>query len=159
MTDVTVTFRETNVGDADADALLAAYFTDRVHTWAGTDDAYVPKPATARQFTPPDGVLLIAERSGAPIGIGGARRIPSASGHWFEIKHLYATPASRGTGVGAALLRELEQRAIGFGATDLVLDTNSALKAAERLYTSAGYADVPPFNDNPNATNWYRKSI
>jgi len=27
------------------------------------------------------------------------------------------------------------------------------------LYSGAGYEDCAPYNDNPNATNWYRKLL
>jgi ribosomal protein S18 acetylase RimI-like enzyme len=65
----------------------------------------------------------------------------------------------RGRGWGSLLLAELEARARQFGATEMVLDTNSSLEAAGALYQRSGYEDVPPYNDNPNATNWYRKKL
>ena len=33
------------------------------------------------------------------------------------------------------------------------------LAAAGGLYQSAGYAPIDPYNDNPNATNWYGKRV
>ncbi len=57
------------------------------------------------------------------------------------------------------LLAELEARAIGFGATHAVLDTNASLEAAAGLYHSHGYESIEPYNDNPNATNWYGKAL
>jgi len=57
------------------------------------------------------------------------------------------------------LLSELENRAEALGATEIVLDTNAALDAAGSLYASSGYQSIEPYNDNPNATNWYRKSV
>ena len=46
-----------------------------------------------------------------------------------------------------------------FGAEELVLDTNASLEAAGGLYRSSGYVDIEPYNDNPNATNWYGKRV
>jgi hypothetical protein len=40
-----------------------------------------------------------------------------------------------------------------------VLDTNERLEAAQSLYRSSGYIDVEPYNDNPNATHWFRKVL
>jgi ribosomal protein S18 acetylase RimI-like enzyme len=75
------------------------------------------------------------------------------------VKHLWLAPAGRGRGEGRRLLAELERRAIGFGAGELVLDTNASLEAAGGLYRSSGYVDVEPYNANPNATNWYGKRV
>jgi GNAT superfamily N-acetyltransferase len=75
------------------------------------------------------------------------------------VKHLYLTPHARGRGLGSALLAELERRARELGAATLVLDTNRSLLAAGGLYRSAGFVPVPPYNDNPNATDWYAKRL
>jgi hypothetical protein len=40
-----------------------------------------------------------------------------------------------------------------------VLDTNASLDAAQGLYQSAGYQEIPAYNDNPNATHWFGKRI
>ena len=68
-------------------------------------------------------------------------------------------PAARGTGLGRALLGELERRAALLGATEVVLDTNARLAAAQHLYRSSGYAETSPYNDNPNATHWFSKRL
>lgn len=154
-----LTLHDASPDDADARALLDAYIADRVATWADDDRPYRPKTAPAEQLTPPNGALLVARLDGEPVGVGGVRRIPSDEGAWFEVKHLFATHAARGHGVGKALLAALEQRAIELGATDVVLDTNSSLAAAGGLYAAAGFASVEPFNDNPNANAWYRKRV
>jgi GNAT superfamily N-acetyltransferase len=62
-------------------------------------------------------------------------------------------------GVGRALLAELERRALALGATELVLDTNDSLEAAGSLYRSSGFEPSEPYNGNPNATAWFRKSL
>jgi ribosomal protein S18 acetylase RimI-like enzyme len=54
---------------------------------------------------------------------------------------------------------ELEARAVGLGARQIVLDTNASLEAAQGLYRTTGYEDIPPYNDNPNATNWFAKRL
>ncbi|WP_395639140.1 GNAT family N-acetyltransferase [Pseudolysinimonas sp.] len=145
-------FRETSVVDPIADELLGEYFGMREHGMTSYR-TFRPDPAT---FTPPEGVFLVAELDGAPVGCGGMRMLSPARG---EIKHLWVRPAARGTGSGRALLLELERRAAGFGATEVVLDTNERLEAAQSLYRSSGYVDVEPYNDNPNATQWFRKHL
>lgn len=146
-------FVPTPVDDPVADELLGEYFASRELGMPGYI-AFRPDPA---RFTPPDGEFLVVESDdGLPIGCGGVRMLTPTRG---EIKHLWIRPAARGTGLGKALLAELERRARHLGATEAVLDTNARLEAAQRLYRSTGYADIPPYNDNPNATHWFRKAL
>lgn len=137
-----------------AQSLLQAYFADRAITFIG--GAYTPKPADPATLRAPQGAFLVAWRGDEPVGCGALRMLAP---HRFEVKHLYVDPAGRGQGTGAALLAALEARAVELGATEVVLDTNSALEAANGLYTSRGYASVAPYNDNPNATSWFRKPL
>ena len=53
----------------------------------------------------------------------------------------------------------MEDRPQQFGAEYLVLDTNESLVEAQSLYRSLGYELIEPYNDNPNATTWYRKAL
>jgi GNAT superfamily N-acetyltransferase len=137
-----------------AQSLLQAYFADRAMTFIGGD--YKPKPADPATLRAPEGAFLVARQDEQPVGCGALRRLTPVR---FEVKHLYVAPAGRGHGTGAALLAALEARAVELGAHEVVLDTNSALEAANGLYTSRGYASVEPYNDNPNATSWFAKPV
>ena len=75
------------------------------------------------------------------------------------MKHLYVAPAARGSGIGKRLMDRLEAHARREGVSWLVLDTNRSLEAAAGLYRSRGFLPVAPFNDNPNATDWYAKQL
>ena len=146
-------FIDTSV--TEAHALLEEYFAYREQTFPSAS-GYVTTFPLPHDFTTPNGLFLIVGLDGRAVGCGGIRSL----GHGrFEVKHLWIQPAARGRGLGRALLAELERRAIDIGATDLVLDTNSSLAAAGALYTSTGYRDIEAYNDNPNATNWYAKSV
>ncbi len=153
-------FRETLPSDPAARRLLNEYFSSRELGFTGATGYTIVFPGDA-QFEPPHGVFLVIESDGDPIGCGGIRHIDSTAidDHWFEVKHLWVEPEGRGSGLGRLLLAELEGRAIGFGATHTVLDTNASLEAAGGLYFSAGYLTIEPYNDNPNATNWYKKLL
>jgi len=149
-------FRVAEVTDPDAHALLAEYFAMRAAGFDPAAGAYrtvFPDPA---RFLPPAGVFLVVEADGAAVGCGGIRMLDAARA---EVKHLYLRDAVRGRGWGGRLLAELEQRGLQLGATEAVLDTNADLEAAGRLYRSHGYAEIPPYNDNPNATLWFRKEL
>jgi len=156
-------FREVDVTSAEALALLDAYFAERSAGFPAEQGEYRPTYPTSEQFTPPAGVFLVVEDdAGEVIGCGGVRRIqrrPETYEVRFEVKHLWLAPNARGKGAGRKLLHELERRAIGFGAQELVLDTNASLEAAGGLYRSSGYVEVEPYNANPNATHWYGKRV
>lgn len=139
-------------------ALLETYFAERA-TGFPVRGGYRVAPPDPAAFLPPDGVFLRLDAE-APVGCGGLRRLADDEhGRRLELKHLYVAPEARGRGLGRALLDELERRALAQGAATVVLDTNRSLKAAGGLYRSAGYLPVPAYNDNPNATDWYAKTL
>jgi GNAT superfamily N-acetyltransferase len=164
-----VTFRESAVTDTSAHELLTDYFEGRARGFPAGPYAYLRSFPRPEQFVPPDGVFLVAQLDDTDVGCGGIRRIgPDGAGSAeptlatstrFEAKHIFIRPQSRGHGLGRALLQELERRARKFGATQLVLDTNSNLDAARGLYLTSGFELIEPYNDNPNATDWYGKRL
>lgn len=154
-----LTFSPAAVDSEPAATLLGEYFTSReLGFTGGRYRVFTPDP---EMFTPPAGVFLVAEENDEPVGCGGVRRIADApdGAVQFEVKHLWLRPSTRGKGFGRAMLGALEDQAVLLGATRLVLDTNASLEAAGGLYRSSGYTDIPPYNDNPNATNWYAKDV
>ncbi|MGI9823409.1 GNAT family N-acetyltransferase [Agromyces sp. Marseille-Q5079] len=159
-------FRTALVSGAEAHGMLTAYFAERAAGFPPEQGEYRPTFPTDAAFTPPAGVFLIVDdevgAESTAIGCGGIRRIdpdPQSGLVRYEVKHLWLTDAARGRGAGRALLVELERRARGFGAEELVLDTNASLAAAGGLYRSSGFVEIEPYNDNPNATTWYAKRL
>ena len=160
-----MSFRETLPSDRQTHELLAEYFSSRELGFTGEHGYTIVFPHD-EQFVPPHGVFLVVENDGAGVGSGGVgcggiRMIePGTEGAVrFEVKHVWVDPLARGAGLGRRILAELERRAIEFGASEAVLDTNASLEAAAGLYRSSGYHEVAPYNDNPNATNWYAKAL
>jgi GNAT superfamily N-acetyltransferase len=149
-------FRETSVDEPEAHALIAEYFAMRAGTFPiDLGDYHAAFPAAAN-FTPPAGVFLVVVEDGEDIGCGGVKALSPVR---YEIKHLWVQPRMQGRHLGRALLEQLELRARGFGATEVVLDTNASLVAAGNLYRSSGYEEIDAYNDNPNATHWFRKNL
>ena len=105
-------------------------------------------------------MFVLAYDGDDPVGCGGLRRIADdGTDVRFEVKHVFVTPSGRGRGVATALMDELERAGAALGATAIVLDTNDSLVAAGAMYRGRGYERVEPFNDNPNATAWYRRRV
>jgi GNAT superfamily N-acetyltransferase len=168
-----VSYADVSVTDPTAHRMLAAYFAERAAGFPAQLGAYRTALPDPEQFIPPAGVFIIAhDEDDNPAGCGGVRSLPTEKRpdgaiepdcHHpvvrYEIKHLWVDPAHRGLGLGRSILNELEERARGFGATEVVLDTNFSLEAAGSLYRSSGYEAIEPYNDNPNATDWFRKEL
>lgn len=160
-----VSFRESSVTDDAAQAQLADYFHSRAQSFPASMGAYRTPVPEAAHFVPPRGVFLIVEGEdvagdAADVGCGGIRLLAHSAGVTrFEVKHLWVQPSAQGTGIGTLLLTELESRARAFGASELVLDTNAAQESATRLYRRAGFVEIPPYNDNANATHWFAKNL
>jgi GNAT superfamily N-acetyltransferase len=144
----------------EVDALLDAYLDEREATFPSAQGSYSRKRTPAAEFTPPVGTFVVAYDEGRPVGCGGLRRIPDDGDDVrFEVKHVFVTPEGRGRGVATAVMDALEASGADLGATAIVLDTNDSLVAAGAMYRGRGYERVAPFNDNPNATAWYRKPV
>ncbi|HEX5096368.1 MAG TPA: GNAT family N-acetyltransferase, partial [Acidimicrobiia bacterium] len=108
------------------------------------------------EIRPPAGVMLVATLHSEPVGCGCLKfhgRAPT------EIKRLWVADAVRGLGIGRRLLRELEQRAAQSESRVVRLDTNAALVEAIAMYRSNGYSEIPAFNDEPYANNWFEKQL
>jgi GNAT superfamily N-acetyltransferase len=153
---------ESRVDDPVAHELLTEYFDSRAAGFPRQQGRYRTTFPVPDDFIAPHGIFLVAvDDDDTQLGCGGIRRLESAGIdiRRYEVKHLYLRRTARGQGSGRALLAELERRARAFDATELVLDTNASLEAAGSLYRSSGYHDIPPYNENPNATNWYRKIL
>jgi ribosomal protein S18 acetylase RimI-like enzyme len=145
----------TPADDPVAARLLDDYFASRELGFVG--GVYQRTPPDAAAFVPPRGTFLVVyDEDDVAVGCGGVRMLTPTRA---EIKHLWLDPSTRGKGWGRTLLSELEARAVGLGARQIVLDTNATLEAAQGLYRSSGYDEIEPYNENPNADLWLRKDM
>jgi GNAT superfamily N-acetyltransferase len=149
-------YRPASPADDDAHELLSDYFGMRTETFPDGLGAYHTVFPDPKSFTHPAGIFLVVDDELGPVGCGGVRMLTPERA---EVKHLFLRDRARGKGWGRELLAELEARAVGLGAREIVLDSNASLEAARGLYRTTGYEDIAPYNDNPNATNWYRKPL
>ncbi|HEY8502310.1 MAG TPA: GNAT family N-acetyltransferase, partial [Solirubrobacterales bacterium] len=107
-------------------------------------------------LVPPNGTLLIARASGEPAGLGGIRHLDTEIA---EVKSMYVAPAFRGTGLGRRILARLDEIALEHGCRAVRLDTSDYLTPAVDLYRSAGFREVPAYNENPKADIWFERSL
>ena len=107
-------------------------------------------------LTPPGGVFLLGRSGGAVVACGGVRALGPGVG---EIKRMWVERSSRGRGLGARLLRELEDAARDVGYQLIRLDTNEVLVEAIRLYETHGYRRIDRYHDRPDPTHFYEKSV
>ena len=108
------------------------------------------------EFRPPRGVFLVVRRDSTAVGCGGVRPLPDGTG---ELKRMFLDESVRGMGAGRRLLRALEEHAAAAGYEVLRLDSRLGLTTAIALYRSAGYREIPPYNDNPDAQIWMERSL
>ncbi len=97
-------------------------------------------------YAPPEGRLLLALAGGDAAGCVALRKIGEEI---CEMKRLWVKPAFRATGLGRRLAETLMAEARVIGYRRVRLDTLPSMKAAQALYLSLGFVDIPPYNDHP----------
>jgi GNAT superfamily N-acetyltransferase len=144
-----------DAGSAEVEVLLAAYVAEMQAMF----DYQISRgmPTTPADFEAGHGrFFLVRDDDGTPVGCGGVRLLDPQTA---EVKRMWLDPAARGRGMGRELLAALEQAAVELGAGRGVLDTFDVLGPAMALYRSAGWEEVPAYNDNRQATHWFAKAL
>jgi DNA-binding MarR family transcriptional regulator/GNAT superfamily N-acetyltransferase len=112
--------------------------------------------AEDRELVPPTGAFLVASVDGEPVGCGAVKSLTPGIG---SLKRMWVADTVRGLGIGRRILEALEVTARELGLTTLRLETHQTLEEAIRLYRSAGFREVTPFNADPYAHHWFAKRI
>ena len=134
----------------------AAYYTELDRRFDAGFDPARSLTADDDELRPPAGLLLVASLHGEPVGCGALKFHGDEP---TELKRMWVAGSARGLGLGRRLLSELEAHAGRHGAQVVRLETNRSLVEAIALYRSAGYTEVPPFNDEAYAHHWFEKKI
>jgi GNAT superfamily N-acetyltransferase len=152
-----VELRQVDPEDPDAQRCLRAYVAElnRRAPERGFDPS---KGSTAapHEVRPPNGAFVVAYLRGEPIGCGAVKHHPGGA---TDVKRMWLAESARGLGLGRRLLEHLEGIARAHGSTEVRLETGDVLSEAIALYRSAGYEEVPPFNDEPFADRWFAKPL
>jgi putative acetyltransferase len=93
-------------------------------------------------YQPPRGGLYLARIGGTAAGCVAFRPLADRV---CEMKRLYVRPAHRSAGVGARLVEQAIEAARAIGYAEMYLDTLPSMTAAQRLYTSRGFREIPPY--------------
>jgi DNA-binding MarR family transcriptional regulator/GNAT superfamily N-acetyltransferase len=145
----------TDPAHPDARRCLQAYVAELDRRFDAGFDPARSNPAPDDGLRPPAGLMLVARLGGEPVGCGALLFGDGVC----EIKRMWVSESVRGTGLGRRLLAELETHAATAGARILRLETNQTLVEAIALYRSAGYAEVPAFNDETYAHHWFERQL
>ncbi len=156
LTIATIEIRPVDPDGADARSCVRAYFAELDRRSESGFDATAGISAEPHEVTPPAGLFLVAYLRGEPVGCGAVKHHP---GEASEIKRMWVAEPARGLGIARRLLAELEKEAVASGAGTAHLETNETLVEAIALYRSAGYVEVPAFNEEPFAHHWFEKRL
>jgi ribosomal protein S18 acetylase RimI-like enzyme len=100
-------------------------------------------------YAPPAGRLLLARVAGEVVGCVGLRPLEPGI---CEMKRLWVEPGFGGYGIGRVLAETVIEAARRIGYQSMRLDTfPGRMPAAQHLYQSLGFREIPPYYDNPFA--------
>lgn len=139
--------------DPAAAAMLQAMVDYLKRIYGSIRDA---APASAEEMSPPDGGYVLLAEDGRDVAGGGFKRLDTDT---CEIKRMFVVPEARSRGLARRLLEELEAAARDAGYRRARLDTGAEQPHAQALYRSAGYRDIPDYNDNHLAVYWGEKDL
>jgi DNA-binding MarR family transcriptional regulator len=140
----------------DARYCLAEYVAELNRRSERGFDPSVGATALPHEVRPPAGEFFVVYLRGTPIGCGAVKYHEGAP---TEIKRMWISPTARGLGLGRRLLEHLETCARKSGARAARIETGAVLTEALALYESAGWVEVPAFNDEPYADHWFEKPL
>lgn len=150
-----VVFRPCDPELAPASELLSEMRVELGQLYA--DPARLDVPAlNPSDLRPPAGTYLVGFDGETALAGGGVRGLSEGTA---EIKRMFVRPLARSRGLAGLLLAALEEQTLALGYQAVRLDTGPKQQHALRLYRSAGYVDIPPYNDNPFACFWGEKSL
>ena len=141
-----------DAASADAQWCLQQYYADIDERFEDGVDLDAILTSDVDEVSPPNGLFLIARLDGNAVGCGCLKRTAPGT---VDIKRMWLSPDVRGRGLGRAMLHRLVAEARRLGFRQVRLETNRALTEAIGLYRSAGFVEVPAFNDEPHAHYWF----
>ena len=156
LTAAMVEIRDVDPEHPDARQCLRSYFAELERRSGAPFDPLIGSTAEPHELRPPAGEMVVAYLRAEAVACGALKHF---GGGVCDLKRMWVADAARGLGLGRRLLADLERRAARAGAHTVRLETNATLVEAIALYRSAGYREVPAFNDEPFADHWFEKGL
>ena len=129
----------------DAARRLVEEYASSLHLDLGFQDFDQEIASLSREYGPPAGAFLLAERDGAFLGCVALRKWEDGC----EMKRLYVRPEGRGLGIGRLLAEAIVDEARRLGYKTMRLDTLPSMREAQGLYAALGFRPVAPYRYNP----------
>lgn len=148
-----VTVRRAEAADfARLHALLGRYFGEGSVLQRDSDE-------DVRHYLA-DGLLgfVIAQRGDELVGCVLCRELPSLLSS-CECKRLYVVPECRGQRLASRMMDLVERQAREARYSWMYLDTKDDFLEAIALYEARGYSRCERYNENPQATMFFRKRL
>jgi ribosomal protein S18 acetylase RimI-like enzyme len=101
--------------------------------------------------SPPAGRLLLAfqDKKQSAEEAAGCVALRALDARTCEMKRLYVRANARGHGAGRGLVQALITEARTIGYQSMVLDTLPSMQAAQELYRSMKFLEIPSYQKNP----------
>ncbi len=97
------------------------------------------------KYSPPLGVILLAELDGVPHGVVALRPLTDGIA---EMKRLFIQPQARGYRLGRLLVEAVVEQARQTGYSAIRLDSLPHMASAITLYRSLGFRDIEAYYEN-----------
>ena len=126
-------------------------------TWIGVpqnfEELEAELAALPGPYVHPEGRFFLLREGDEILGCGAIRplrNIPGGAGaRRCELKRMLIRPEYRGRGLGRKLVQHLIDEARAMGYSEIVMDTLAFTQPVLGTYRRLGFADIPPYYDNP----------
>ena len=134
-----------SAGDVAAVRALVLAHGEALRQHPGTEQIEDDAAALPGPYAPPRGRLYLATLKGAPAGCVALHPLDLTTG---EVKRMFVLPAARRRGVARALMVRLLDDARRLGYLRLRLGTLDEMTAAQQLYRSLGFGEIPGYRSH-----------